>query len=223
MMATKLIRHVVFFQRKALLRRLYSNQASRSGKNTPREPTPEQKEWYTTRKNTTDAIYAKVVQGYWIGPTFLSVAALWHVFYSKKDESCGLDHIQKIIPNKCSTTQPILTNTSSNFSGDGNVNTTDYAREKCLKEEEYSGADISEISHSNHHTVKHFSKTVVAEEVVEEEDQDEAEADENIVKKSPNGIPENVPYLLIGGGTAAFSAMRSIRAFDPRAKILIIR
>ena len=49
------------------------------------------------------------------------------------------------------------------------------------------------------------------------------EDDENIIKKSPNGIPENVPYLLIGGGTAAFSAMRSIRAFDPRAKVLIIR
>ena len=224
MMATKFIRHVVYFQRKALLRWLHSNQAPRSGKNTPREPNLEQKEWYKTRKNATDAIYANVVKGYWIGPTFLCGAALWHVLYSKKDESCGLDHIQKIIPNKCSTTQPILTNTTSHYSGDYNVKTTDYAREKCLKEEEEdSGADISEISDSNHHAVKqHFSKTVVAEEIVVEED-DQDEADENIVKKSPNGIPENVPYLLIGGGTAAFSAMRSIRAFDPRAKVLIIR
>ena len=236
-MATKFIRHIVFFQRKALLqRRLHLNQlSSRSpGKNNSsfREPTPEQKEWYKTRKNTTDAIYDKVVKGYWIGPTFLSVAALWHVLFSKKDESCGLDHLQKIIPNKnCSTTstQPLIfKNTSpSSFSGDSqNVNSTsDYARTKCfIEEEEDSGADISEISDSNHHKVKqHFSKTVVAEEIVEDElDQDE-ETDEKIVRKSPNGIPENVPYLIIGGGTASFSAMRSIRAFDPRAKVLIIR
>ena len=233
MMATKFIRHVVFFQRKALLRRLYSNQASRSGKytlreptpeqkNTPRKPTPEQKEWYKTRKNTTDAIYAQAKKGYWIGPTtFFSVVAVWHFFYSKKDESCGLDHIPKIIPNNSSAIQPIHAKTSSNFSIDSNVNTTEYGGERYLKEEEVSGADISEISDSNHHAVKHFSKTVVAEEIVEEEDLDED--DENIIKKSPNGIPENVPYLLIGGGTAAFSAMRSIRAFDPRAKVLIIR
>ena len=127
-MATKFIRHIVFFQRKALLRRrLHSNQmSSRSpvkNNSSFREPTPEQKEWYKTRKNTTDAIYDKVVKGYWIGPTFLSVAALWHVLFSKKDESCGLDHLQKIIPNKnCSTTstQPLIfKNTSpSSFSGD---------------------------------------------------------------------------------------------------------
>ena len=227
-MATKFIRHIVFFQRKALLRRrLHSNQlSSRSpGKNNSsfREPTPEQKEWYKTRKNTTDAIYAQAKKGYWIGPTtFFSVVAVWHFFYSKKDESCGLDHIPKIIPNNCSATQPIHTNTSSNFSIDSNVNNTEYDGERYLQEEEGSGADISEISDSNHHAVKHFSKTVVAEEIVEEEE-DLDEDDENIIKKSPNGIPENVPYLLIGGGTAAFSAMRSIRAFDPRAKVLIIR
>ena len=32
-------------------------------------------------------------------------------------------------------------------------------------------------------------------------------------------IPEEVPYLLIGGGTAAFSAFRSIKASDPTAKV----
>ena len=224
MMATKFIRHVVFFQRKALLRRLYSNQASRSGKNAPREPTPEQKEWYKTRKNTTDAIYAQAKKGYWIGPTtFFSVVAVWHFFYSKKDESCGLDHIPKIIPNNSSAIQPIHAKTSSNFSIDSKVNTTEYDGDRYLKEEEGSGAEISEISDLNHHGVKHFSKTVVAEEIVEEEEEDLDEDDETIIKKSPNGIPENVPYLLIGGGTAAFSAMRSIRAFDPRAKVLIIR
>ncbi|XP_074096045.1 apoptosis inducing factor [Cotesia typhae] len=43
--------------------------------------------------------------------------------------------------------------------------------------------------------------------------------------KSPDvstKIPTEVPYLLIGGGTAAFSAFRSIKSKDPTAKVLII-
>jgi len=32
-------------------------------------------------------------------------------------------------------------------------------------------------------------------------------------------IPKEVPYLLIGGGTAAFSAFRSIKSRDPKAKV----
>lgn len=32
-------------------------------------------------------------------------------------------------------------------------------------------------------------------------------------------IPPEVPYLLIGGGTAAFSAFRSIKSKDPKAKV----
>lgn len=35
-------------------------------------------------------------------------------------------------------------------------------------------------------------------------------------------IPPEVPYLLIGGGTAAFSAFRSIKSHDPKAKVLVI-
>lgn len=35
-------------------------------------------------------------------------------------------------------------------------------------------------------------------------------------------IPKNVPYLVIGGGTAAFAAFRSIKSTDPTAKILLI-
>ncbi|XP_034942342.1 apoptosis-inducing factor 1, mitochondrial [Chelonus insularis] len=35
-------------------------------------------------------------------------------------------------------------------------------------------------------------------------------------------IPPEVPYLLIGGGTAAFSAFRSIKSKDPKAKVLVI-
>lgn len=40
--------------------------------------------------------------------------------------------------------------------------------------------------------------------------------------KSAEDIPKDVPYLLIGGGTAAFSAFRAIKSSDPTAKILII-
>ncbi|KAF7272258.1 apoptosis inducing factor [Rhynchophorus ferrugineus] len=35
-------------------------------------------------------------------------------------------------------------------------------------------------------------------------------------------IPDDVPYLLIGGGTASFSAFRAIKSSDPTAKILIV-
>ncbi|KAA0716670.1 Apoptosis-inducing factor 1, mitochondrial [Triplophysa tibetana] len=35
-------------------------------------------------------------------------------------------------------------------------------------------------------------------------------------------VPEHAPYLLIGGGTAAFAAARSIRACDPGARVLIV-
>lgn len=35
-------------------------------------------------------------------------------------------------------------------------------------------------------------------------------------------IPQEVSYLLIGGGTAAFSAFRSIKSRDPKAKVLVI-
>lgn len=35
-------------------------------------------------------------------------------------------------------------------------------------------------------------------------------------------LPEKVPYLLVGGGTASHSAMRAIRGHDPKAKVLII-
>lgn len=35
-------------------------------------------------------------------------------------------------------------------------------------------------------------------------------------------ILKEVPYLLIGGGTAAFSAFRSIKSRDPKAKVWCI-
>ena len=44
---------------------------------------------------------------------------------------------------------------------------------------------------------------------------------ETAVKINKN-IPDHVPYLLIGAGTASFAAYRAIKSKDPTAKILII-
>lgn len=35
-------------------------------------------------------------------------------------------------------------------------------------------------------------------------------------------IPKDVPYLLIGGGTASFAAFRAIKSHDPKAKVVVI-
>ncbi|KAM7350937.1 apoptosis inducing factor [Cochliomyia hominivorax] len=39
---------------------------------------------------------------------------------------------------------------------------------------------------------------------------------------SSQDLPKHVPYLLIGGGTAAFSAFRAIKSNDARAKVLML-
>ncbi|XP_075429209.1 apoptosis-inducing factor 1, mitochondrial isoform X2 [Ascaphus truei] len=43
-----------------------------------------------------------------------------------------------------------------------------------------------------------------------------------VVEAPPTTLPSHVPFLLIGGGTAAFAAARSIRARDPGARVLIV-
>lgn len=46
--------------------------------------------------------------------------------------------------------------------------------------------------------------------------------DKSVVKipSDPKDIPKKIPYLLIGGGTASFSAFRAIKAADPTAKVI---
>ncbi|XP_059483923.1 apoptosis-inducing factor 1, mitochondrial [Neocloeon triangulifer] len=39
---------------------------------------------------------------------------------------------------------------------------------------------------------------------------------------NPADIPNIVPYLLIGGGTASFAAFRAIKSRDPTAKVLVV-
>ena len=53
---------------------------------------------------------------------------------------------------------------------------------------------------------------------------------EHVVEKSVpspiielvDGLPEEIPFLIIGGGTAGFAAFRAIRSNDPKAKVLVI-
>lgn len=42
------------------------------------------------------------------------------------------------------------------------------------------------------------------------------------VPPSSDDLPKEVPYLLVGGGTASFSAFRAIKSHDPKAKVLVI-
>ncbi|XP_050297937.1 apoptosis-inducing factor 1, mitochondrial isoform X2 [Anthonomus grandis grandis] len=51
-----------------------------------------------------------------------------------------------------------------------------------------------------------------------------AAASAGITKIPPSSdqIPKDIPYLLIGGGTASFTAFRAIKSSDPTAKVLII-
>merc|ERR1719319_1323650 len=60
------------------------------------------------------------------------------------------------------------------------------------------------------------------EEVSSEKKEEGPAAEEAVVALEGSGIPEHVPYLLIGAGTASFAAYRAIKSRDPTAKILII-
>ncbi|CAN8014399.1 hypothetical protein HPB47_011172 [Ixodes persulcatus] len=44
----------------------------------------------------------------------------------------------------------------------------------------------------------------------------------SVLPASHTKLPEEVPYLLVGAGTASFAAFRAIRSADPTAKVLVI-
>lgn len=46
--------------------------------------------------------------------------------------------------------------------------------------------------------------------------------EEELKKPVIKDLPESIKYLLIGGGTSSFAAFRSIRANDPKAKVIVI-
>lgn len=58
-------------------------------------------------------------------------------------------------------------------------------------------------------------------EVVKESTKVPSKKKRGIIKKpaTSNEIPKEVPYLLIGGGTASFAAFRAIKSTDPTAKV----
>lgn len=51
---------------------------------------------------------------------------------------------------------------------------------------------------------------------------DESKPKSSTKPNSSADLPKHVPYLLIGGGTAAFSAFRAIKSNDAKAKVLMI-
>ena len=40
-----------------------------------------------------------------------------------------------------------------------------------------------------------------------------------VVVQSATILPKHVPYVLIGGGTASFTAIKAIQEHDPHAKV----
>ncbi|XP_012273636.1 apoptosis-inducing factor 1, mitochondrial [Orussus abietinus] len=69
-----------------------------------------------------------------------------------------------------------------------------------------------------------LSDDKVVKEAPKKEEKDKTWRGRQTVKVPDNSqdIPKNIPYLLVGGGTAAFSAFRSIKTRDPKAKVLVI-
>ena len=49
----------------------------------------------------------------------------------------------------------------------------------------------------------------------------EVSSEEKLITDYPE-VPPEIPYLIVGGGTAAYAAVRAIRKYDPAAKILIL-
>lgn len=59
---------------------------------------------------------------------------------------------------------------------------------------------------------------------VVKEEKDSVKSKKRAVVKHPKDskeIPKDVPYLLIGGGTASFAAFRAIKSADPTAKVRV--
>ncbi|XP_015786760.1 apoptosis-inducing factor 1, mitochondrial [Tetranychus urticae] len=69
-------------------------------------------------------------------------------------------------------------------------------------------------------SIVYFSSQSTPEKPKEKKDDQKPK----VPKEKPKieNLPDSIDYLLIGGGTTAFSAFRSIRANDPKAKVLVI-
>ena len=70
-------------------------------------------------------------------------------------------------------------------------------------------------------SVESTPETVAEPEVITEVTPVEEILEELVVEDYPE-IPPEVPYIIVGGGTAAYAAVRAIRKYDPAAKVLIL-
>jgi len=66
------------------------------------------------------------------------------------------------------------------------------------------------------------AKVVAEKEVTENTVAEKGVKEDETVTISSAVIPDHVPYLLVGAGTASFAAYRAIKSKDPTAKILIV-
>ncbi|XP_059618346.1 apoptosis-inducing factor 1, mitochondrial [Phlebotomus argentipes] len=64
--------------------------------------------------------------------------------------------------------------------------------------------------------------SVFDSKVPDKQSEDEEAKKRRRVPATAGEIPKEVPYLLIGGGTAAFAAFRAIKSHEPKAKIMLI-
>ncbi|XP_034638138.1 apoptosis-inducing factor 1, mitochondrial isoform X3 [Trachemys scripta elegans] len=94
---------------------------------------------------------------------------------------------------------------------------------KTLKEDKERFNDRIEAMAMKSQDVKSTSEVGAASQATTE--QGLTTAEQGAPETDPSARPEcpsHAPFLLIGGGTAAFAAARSIRARDPGARVLIV-
>ncbi|KAF7997422.1 hypothetical protein HCN44_005993 [Aphidius gifuensis] len=74
----------------------------------------------------------------------------------------------------------------------------------------------------NKKTTESSDKSVKQKSIIKNESYKKKQGEKIRYPITSLSIPPEIPYLLIGGGTAAFSAFRSIKSHDPKAKVLVI-
>ena len=81
--------------------------------------------------------------------------------------------------------------------------------------------DVPAVETPEVEIVESPAETIADAEIVTEVTPVEEVVDELVVEDYPE-IPPEVPYVIVGGGTAAYAAVRAIRKYDPAAKVLIL-
>merc|ERR1719186_1818702 len=122
------------------------------------------------------------------------------------------------------------------------VETEEAVAESSVAEEEAAAAKLAEEAAAKKAEEEALAAAKLAEEATAKKAEEEAVAAAKLAEESApvaavaevsnetkpeeaiptSGVPEHVPYLLIGAGTASFAAYRAIKSRDPTAKILIV-